>query len=191
MATTQQTIELQHLLRAAASALEAEDRALALAFSQAAPQREPRNHGLAYWVYETGLVYEIFKAWLPLAEVYWEYPYPGTSSLKADLVVLDEAGPSVVVEAKWWMNNHAKTLAVLDEDAAKLRSWSGTPRERILLCFWYSRADGWEKDLQDVRAYCARTPEPHRPELVFAERFPTHLNEVSAAFFAIAALRVK
>lgn len=185
-----QDCSLELLFEAAVRALELEDRRLALAFAQARPQRLPWHRGLAYGTFETTLVYEIFKAWLPIAEVYWEHPYPDAPGLKADLVVFDQHGPSAVVEAKWWMNNHQKTLAALEQDVIKLRSWNGPIRDRILLCFWYSPEARWDQDLTEVRTFCGASG-PNRTELLYFARFPTHLVNVPAAYFACAALGVK
>jgi hypothetical protein len=84
------TTEERELFRAALRALEAENGMLAAAFQAAPEGLKPfyarSNLGLAHWVYETQLVYTIFKAWIPLRRTRWESPiYEGHRSLcKAD-----------------------------------------------------------------------------------------------------------
>ena len=165
-----------------------------MAFAQGAVrQTEARNHGLAYWVFEQILVYSIFKAWLPMTETYWEYPYPG-SGQHADLVLLRNGSVDVVVEAKWWGSNNAKMLSALDRDIEKLRSWPPGPSHRLLLAFWFSgdTDEQWGKDLADVDAYCQRFAEGAMVP-VFAHRFPTDVAELrgaGGAYFAMAILVV-
>jgi hypothetical protein len=58
---------------------------------------------------------------------------------------------------------------------------------RVLLCFWYSRDDQWNRDLDDVPEYCERDADL---ALQCADRFPTQLYGVASAYFAAAALNV-
>jgi hypothetical protein len=177
----------------ALGALEAEDRRLALAFEQGGNRGGADfNRGLAYWVFEHNLVYEIFKAWLPVLEAHWEVQYQ-ESREKADLVIFEGGTPVAVIETKWWMNNHQKTLAALDADVTKLRGWNrGTPL-RVQLGFWYSRNsdEQWEQDISDVRKYCAGHGDGVVP--FYAGRFVTDVaafRESGGAYFAMVALAV-
>lgn len=184
---------LRTLLPIGAHALQLEDQALSLAFAQARQHKHPCNRGLGYTVFESNLVYAIFKSWLPLAEVYWEFPYPGSSE-KADLVVCEGGEPFIVLEAKWWMNSWKRTRDVLDSDVRKLLSWSQPIAKRVLLAFWYSRdtPNDWSKDLEDVNAYCEVQGEAFlRP--IFVSRFATDCvaSLGSNAYFAAAAVTVE
>src|ERR1019366_8088020 len=98
--------QIVKLLDSAATSLANEDEALKKAFDNA---KMPSfyagvNHGLAYAVFETQLVYAIFKSWIPMANVEWESKAYEGSPYRADLAVCDDGSntPSLVFEAKWW-----------------------------------------------------------------------------------------
>jgi len=183
---------LRRLLPVATEALLAEDRRLAEAFEHAAHPNAGRNHGLAYWVFETTLVYEVFKSWLPLAHVESEYVYPNNAAEKADLVVFTN-GRALVVEAKWWMSMNAKTLAALDADVKKILSWPAPAEARLLLTFWYSpnHPGQWQTDLAELRAF---EPRCGRATPIYAAAFTTDQADTRdnvGSYLAMAALRIE
>ncbi|MFH0901720.1 MAG: hypothetical protein V2A73_13915 [Pseudomonadota bacterium] len=188
-----QPAEIKRLLPVAVRALFAEDRRLALALA-ASPRNNPCwNYGLIYSVFETTLVYEIFKALLPMAAVEWEWPYPGSTD-KADLVVFDGERANVVIEAKWWMSNQKKVFSLLEVDIEKMLSWKGLDG-RYLLTFWHSQncPEMWKRDLSDVLAFCGQY-DGARVEPVYAAAFPTDVVTVRAeggSYFAMCALSVR
>lgn len=103
--------DLLQLCNAAIFALREEDASLSKAFAKI-PQNfkdfySDSNQGLAYEVFETALVYIIFKSWIPLAPTAWEDNYEDDSHKKADLVVYDKETQKAkyIFEAKWWMKN--------------------------------------------------------------------------------------
>lgn len=135
------------LMAAASRALHAEDRDLKRAFELCpSPSRDERNQGLGYWVFETTLVYAIFKAWLPLCEVTWEHAYEG-SGQKADLSVKD-GDATWIFEAKWWPNTQKATMASLHADIEKMRRRQ--QGRSFLLTFWTSPSSAWDEERKDV-----------------------------------------
>jgi len=182
--------QLSVLLPAALRALHAEDRILAAAFD-AAPRSDrwrDTNHGLGYWLFETTLVYTIFKAWIPIAETQWEAPFATKDDRRrwADLVVFDGQRARLVFEAKWWMTNAVRPSLV--SDLNKLREWREVDR-RMMLCFWRSprSAEQWERDIGDVRTFCKHQGEA----LIYAGAFPTdehRTRDARGSYFAMAVI---
>jgi|JI10StandDraft_1071094.scaffolds.fasta_scaffold09712_11 hypothetical protein len=182
---------LRRLLRAAVLSLRAEDAELATRFASApAPlDYSDDSHGLAYGVFETALVYEIFKAWLPLASTEWESNYD-EGARKVDLAVWPEPAKDDLVwlfEAKWWGGMSQKHLGFLDADCAKMLNRK-TAAARFLTTFWYNDDRNWEEDLGAVRAFCARRQDGYTAKAVYAASFPTHwvkARDPSGAYFAM------
>jgi len=139
---------------------------------------------LAYWLYETTLVYVIYKAWLPLAHVAWEYnPKHDKASTKlprpdespqgkkpakgpgtVDLAVLNKQGTQKwLFEAKWWRSS--KDTALVARDAGKLgdRRFGKKVNGRFLLTFWYS----WQE-----KRWTGKYP---TGEIAFLQRLPRRL----------------
>ena len=135
--------DLLQLFNSAIYALKEEDACLSKAFAQVPHEFNEFygecNRGLAYSVFETALVYLIFKAWVPLAPVSWEECYENTNNKKADLVVYDKKTNLVkyLFEAKWWMSNRKYELSSLKNDSYKMMEWEGS-HDRFLMTFWYS-----------------------------------------------------
>lgn len=178
------------LFRAAVDGLEAEDRILAAAISQGNNTHGGYKDvapGLAYWLFETTLVYVIFRAWVSSRHVAWEHalapsavradaytePRRGASE-KCDLMLLGADGePEAAFEAKWW--NSALAGSSLLADVKKLRRTCPTI-DKFLLTFWTS-TDA-EKDLKDAQVFCER----NGLALVYCASFPTKLVGTSGRF---------
>jgi hypothetical protein len=172
--------DLHSLLLRGLEALQQENESLAAAFQP--PQQPPRsfyketNQSLAYWVFETTLVYILFKAWLPSERVRWEDGYPGSRKNKADLVIFrDDNNPKArwVFEAKWWLIMSDKMLRFIRADLEKLLRWRDTDG-RVLLAFWYSPQHRRQKDLNEVDLFCHNPIGSVQPRCVFAGEFPIH-----------------
>lgn len=162
------------LLREGHAALVEENDCLTRAFRSSAHADfyEGVSHGLAYGPFETTLAYVIFKRWLLTARVRWEDNYPGRGTAKADLVTYDEGGAQFVFEAKFWPNEHQKTLSVVREDLEKMTRWEGDV-ERILLAFWFSPDAHAANDRSQVETFCGSAQldgsANQRPELIFLD----------------------
>ncbi len=193
---------LKRLLECAAKALEQENKALESAFGRRehtwGPELKPVNKSLAYWVFETNLVYTIFKSWLTMIEeprVEWECPYPKTDQ-KADLVIRGTGGdtPTLVFECKWWKNNDGETLDSIHNDLKKLRLWQSDDVRHYLVTFWWGW--DWKTDWRQVNDANLKQSPP-----IWAAKFPIHLLRkdkdqpkpkiVKDAYFAMAAFHVK
>lgn len=177
--STESDDRLLHLARVAMRALEAENAALAAAYAQG-NYRFPEyyrdaNQGLAYWVAETNLIYEIYKAWIPLIRVRWEAPaYPG-SNQRADLAVYDDDGgesPLWVFEAKWWGRSTARILDALLSDLEKLAMCHQSAQRRFLMTFWWAENtdDARRRSTEDIKDFCRKNPVA---TLRFMGGFPT------------------
>jgi len=134
-------------MTAAMRALHKEDRALKKAF-ESCPSKSMvvSNKGLGYWLFESTLVYMIFKAWLPHGEVAWEAAYKN-SRKKADLKV-KVRGETWVIEAKWWPNTQKKTMKSLHSDINKMQKLHR--ERRFLLTFWISPCRAWSTERPEV-----------------------------------------
>jgi len=174
------------LMVVAAHALRAMDASLNAAFVASRPLRREKliewNEGLAYHVFETTLVYEVFKAWLPISSVHWEPRYEGGSQKRADLVVVDD-GSKRIFEFKWWLSNNKMVLKGLRQDVDKLRKVRDNTVERILVGLWWGW--NWEQDQKDIE----RANLPNAP-LAWLARFPTHVQKRDNSYFAVAGLLV-
>jgi hypothetical protein len=114
------------------------------------------NEGLVYWLFETTLVYSIFKAWIPLAHTVWEDRYPGRSRRKIDLMVrpvVGDFGTTWGFEAKWCQPANDDSTFWLWDDAAKLVI-ARDLRERFVLAFWHSPLARWTTDSDGIRRTC-------------------------------------
>lgn len=192
--------DLARLCTAASRELEREDRALQAAFEEGAKRGHygEVGQGLTYWLYETTLVYIIFRAWIPIANVAWEHAIGSSStrpseisagrrgaSEKCDLMLLDDKNaPQAAFEAKWWNSSSAAAGALLLEDAAKLRR-TCEDLEKYLLAFWWG-TDA-QKDMADATAFC----EMHGLWLRYADTFGTTLRRSVRGYFALSVIEVK
>jgi len=200
---------LLNLMRSARDALRKEDELLAGTFQRAPntirelyQQHPATNEGLGYWLFETTLVYTIFKSWIPVAKTMWEGRYQDVPNLTADLVVHpDPNRPNTTwgFEAKWWTSMGKKSTNALLSDADKLLRWRGLS-ERWLLTFWISPSHARDTDVQEIREFCETIH--HKPDRTFAldlaylDYFPTHIarsnpQRTEAHFFGFCALRVR
>ena len=96
--------ELLRVLRVAARALQSEDQSLrsALEAQEDIARKISNGHGLTYWVYETTLVYTIWKAWLRETKVSWEVAKRtgDKDPIKWFDLRLEIGGQEILVEAK-------------------------------------------------------------------------------------------
>lgn len=186
------------LFERALCALDTEDKRLRKAL-QARPNSALRtsksSHGLGFWVFEHNLVYEVFKAWLPRADVMWECPIPGEdgehgywdmvgdpprSNRKKprrsgwfDLAISgDDDAISAVFEFKWWPR-----LGSARKDLQKLAACGGE-YSKFFVGFWISTdlatdlRRGEEEYLRSANDL--RTDHPDaRAEYVFVGQFET------------------
>jgi hypothetical protein len=181
------------LLPAATRGLHEEDQKLANTFRRAPSSNRlfERNQGLGYWLFETTLVYIIFKSWLPLAEIEWEVRYPPECSpthKSADLVIFANNIARYVFEAKWWMTN-SMNVEIL-KDIARTRSWPHL-EGRFILAFWRSRCQPatWVSDLSAVRQFCKE----HQIRLIYVGAFRTDEAATRAtcgSYFALSVISV-
>lgn len=176
-------MDIGTLFNHAYEALKVEDGSLRACFK---PSDTKVAHGLTYWLFETTLVYFVFKAWLPIAEVVWEHaledvgrrPDPtivgrAGAHEKCDLALLEGGIVKAAFEAKWWNDHSTKTWRALVEDANKLRR--GFPDGQVrkyLLTFWWGKPDDWEEDWQRAKQACASCD---GLQLQFCNKFDTAL----------------
>ncbi|MAQ19797.1 MAG: hypothetical protein CMN30_33970 [Sandaracinus sp.] len=192
--------DLLRILRAAAAALEDEDARLRAAFINAPPElqsfygRTPlerggphaTNRGLAYPLFESTLVYTIFRAWIPLVPVIWDYDRAGTRG-PIDLTVRHDAESKKTkwaFEAKWW-GNSAGTRAMVT-DTRKLQDPCVTADRRFLIGLWWCRADkygAWD----DKVILAGKNFGWSR---VFAATFPTAIGGDAEHLFVVDVLEV-
>ncbi len=183
------------LLRLAVRALAEEDASLARAFAQGMVEASTfyggRNHGLAYCVYETQIVYQVFKSWLPHERVRSEYAAYREAQKRADLVVLDDQDrPRWVFEAKWWGRDTSRMRACLETEIAKLGSCSSAAARKFLLTFWWTEnADAAGVAQAEVDAFCTRNDGVH---LRYTDSFPTDCAASASrrGLFTVALLEV-
>jgi hypothetical protein len=201
---------LVRLLRVAVKALAAEDRLFRRAFCAARDQDRgfyaDENQGLAYWVFETQLVYTIFKSWIPLARVRWEgHTYSDSPRYSADLAVFPDkfegsAHPCMVFEAKWWNKSFERCLKqrrAIDRDVKKILGTRATICS-FLLAFWWDTQGDLRSSVAEVERYCSRACRlpGQTAKLVFQDAFPSRFCDgeprtpVADGLFAMAALRV-
>ncbi|MBL8621202.1 MAG: hypothetical protein JNK64_07865 [Myxococcales bacterium] len=117
----------------------------------AADQEHP---GLTYWVYETTLVYMMFKAWLPSCDAVWEPPYPLDSKHHVDIAIRGRDGHLArAFEAKWWnsagVDQYIKD--VLATDVGRLLTKTSATTERYLVLFWWNTPANREHAVEQAR----------------------------------------
>jgi hypothetical protein len=142
------------LLPRAVRALWEEDRRLAEAFAASPVPNLQANRGLAYYLFETTLVYAIFKDWLRYCDAACEVGYPDAPTSKADLLVREGGAPTLVCEAKWWWSNAPYGTRGLEGDIQKLLSWPD-PTRKMLLTFWHSPAARDDEEFDHVVRFAA------------------------------------
>jgi hypothetical protein len=205
------------LFRIALLALKHEDHQLFGLLRKANADYSKVSHGLAYWLYETTLVYLIFKSWIPFGEVKWDCSnqykgnprddkvrdYENGNPLKCDLV-LKKTGSEFeyYFEAKWWLNMQNKILASLNIDLDRLRKNTDS-KNRFLLTFWWSTEttkktikDFWNEDIDEIinvnKGECL---DAGIDSVYYLGAFPTRCviseNKKGKAYFAMAAIKAK
>jgi hypothetical protein len=154
--------------------------------------------GLTYWLYETTLVYLVFRAWAPHHFVAWDYTpvsasdgddrrsspegRRGSGRQQMDLAVTID-NQSWAFEAKWW--NTPKSSASLADDAGRLDRWRRPDpggRKAFLMAFWWSEGPLREqlpRELEQVDAWAGA----HSCELRYRASFPTRGPEADRRFF--------
>lgn len=185
--------DLSEACREALVALRREDLFLRTAFERRTDWRASLHKGLTYKVFETTLVYLMFRAWVDHGRrAEWEVPYPKPNQSQiADLVLLPEgrsASPTVI-EAKWWLGNDAETLESLRGDVERLNQWSSSTR--VLLTFWWSAVGSWASagprgDRAKIREGLAEIGLEERP--FFLGAFHTHVPHNKDWYFSMLAL---
>ncbi|HTA88523.1 MAG TPA: hypothetical protein VK745_03070 [Polyangiaceae bacterium] len=161
----------------AADALSKEDVALreALRNSIAASQYKECAAGLTYWLFETTLVFVVFKAWAPHRYVEWDCTGPTNRVTRQknpiDLVVKEQSGRELGIEAKWW--NSQRVELSLDTDANKLLNWidegAEGKRAAFLLAFWWTTEASLLHNQKEALEWCKRKGR----QLVYRSSFPT------------------
>ena len=190
--------ELHGLLSTGLQALEREDHELRTVFEWRREDDknwyEEANRGLGYWVFETTLVYTIFKAWIPVCRARWEWPYaPGFADLAVNRPAADgDEARHWVFEAKWWMTNSKENLDAIRADEEKLRSHKSTEAGKgdrcFLVTFWYDEQapDKWSAAKNEITKFSTGGD---GLALVYAGAFPTHMHRASGrtgGYFAMA-----
>ncbi len=203
--------ELASLMEVAACALLAEDQRLAaglrgtpLTAASGAPGWTAAQqghtaiarvgHGLSYWVYETTLVYVIWRAWIESGRVAaWDWtlrelagreriPH-GDGGLRYDLVLFRGDEPHAVFEAKWWNLDTDAVRLALDEDAAKLRGsrfFAGA--RKFLIVFWFEQKTQSDEMQRDVATFCAAAGLTFRGSAKFDANFLARTQRVGGSF---------
>jgi hypothetical protein len=195
-----QNPELRKLLSSAARALQEEDAEL----SRLLARNAEANRGLLYWLFETTLVYIIFKAWLKEGiDVEWEVAYVKANASKGDLLVRHNGRRHALFEAKWWPDNSTKTSRFLESDLYKMASWKGSLKVRVLLCFWFTPTPGGltllgpkrpclNSDTDDLNRLCEQSKLLVEP--IYVASFDTdiaHCRGKGGAYFGLGALEVQ
>lgn len=188
----------QELFRAAVDELQAEDEVLGSAMAKgraATGGYVDVARGLTYWLFETTLVYFIFRAWVRHDHVAWEHVVGPSSdrpdayterrrgaSEKCDIVLLgDTNSPVAAFEAKWW-NSNLSGKALLSDVKKLRRTCPGI--DKFLLTFWWSTDT--EGDLNDAKRFCTR----NGLSLVYCASFDTLLVADKAGAFTLGAIKV-
>lgn len=177
--------DLADLFLSAAEALLKEDTRLETAFRRVSRGAEARGaggavdaaygtvgHGLSYWLYETTLVYLVFRSWIEAGyAVAWDWTgvdleARARSSVgdvrperkkRYDLVQFG-ANRQIkrVFEAKWWNTND---MGRLEGDVQKLSFQSERPTqgaERYLLVFWWGTNFDKDRNTSEELANASR-----------------------------------
>lgn len=165
------------------------------------------SKGLSYWLFETTIVYIIFKSWIPNVKVVWEGSYFDTprkemlahkhqysvnkNQKKADLIIYgNDNEKEAIIEAKWWLCNNKKTLISLNDDINKLNKVNNESIQKYLLTFWYSPNEAYEDDIKDTKDF----ENNEKVKRIYFAKFPTdwvknkkHSNE---SYFAMTIFNV-
>lgn len=186
------------LFRAAVDQLRCEDEALRAAMTEghdATGGYVGVARGLTYWLFETTLVYFIFRAWVRLAHVAWEHAVGPSSerpdafterrrgaSEKCDLVLLGDGNrPVAAFEAKWW-NTELSGKALLSDVKKLRRNFANI--DKFLLTFWWS-TDA-QKDFRDADDFCQKSG----LSLVYCSSFYTSLIDGARGAFTFGVISV-
>lgn len=197
-------LKLESLLNSANHALKKEDNHLKKIFKESKFKQfyDNYNQGLSYWLFETTLVYIIFKAWISLETVEWEYSYPNNKLKKCDLVVFtgesylrEKSRVKWIFESKWWLNKKtSKPISLIKKDINKIKSWKNninTPEGRYILTFWHSKQCDLYENLEKVLRFTEK--KENGVKLIYYDYFKTHYSkkeETQKAFFTMAVLKV-
>jgi hypothetical protein len=170
--------DVRELMRTAVHALKREDTELRAAFSALGKRAKAGlNRGLGYWLYETTLVYIVFKEWIRRKEhVVWDWP-EGDERKRVDLRVQRKWKDQWGFEFKWC--NTTKGTTALADDAIKLQQMieKKTLARGFLVAVWWNKRDARAPDgitytdsqwMQDV----AKDLEV---DVRFVDTFPTHI----------------
>lgn len=189
------------LFEAATAALEVEDTLLREAIRTGQPTKGGYAnvaHGLSYWLFETTLVYFVFRAWVMRSRVAWEHAVGPKAtraneyvegrrgaSEKCDLMLLDEHDkPRAAFEAKWW--NCSAGDKPLMNDANKLRR-NCADLDKYILAFWWSVSrDGSDHDIKTAAEFCER----NGLCLVYVGTFDTQLANQTEGCFSLGVIAV-
>lgn len=176
---------LIQLLRIAGAALHEEERALNGAFAgsteRAFYQETPQ--GLAYWLYETTLVYLIFKRWVAMAPVVWDWDR-GRRGGALDLVVRQRRARTKIryaFEAKWW---NAGGPALFANDDSKLQALSHG--RGFVMAFWWSESSRLPKHDSAVGDFSRRAGWSR----IYQATFPMHHHRRGDWRFAMDVIEV-
>lgn len=194
------------LFERASAALAKENRALERAFAATKAKNGHHylkvGHGLTYWLFETTLVYVIFKDWLRDTPVVWEHALARSRDEKkgqktVDLVVFDdgreEAAVEAAIEAKWWNDSRKKTRSSLESDVKKLRAGFPDAKRRYLMTFWWCKRDEAEfrKELRSAKKTIRELSDALGGLRHLASTpIPTKLSDGSDGYFVLTAIRV-
>ena len=167
--------DVDSLMKAAVAALRREDEELNTALSALDKRaRSGLNRGLGYWLYETTLVYVVFKEWIRHRHyVVWDWPNIDRGSKRVDLRVRPKRKGEWGFEFKWC--NTGTSTNALEADAKKLREMMKDELSRgFLVGVWWNKCTSngvIAKDvkwIQDVAHHLEVTPR-------FFQTFPTHI----------------
>lgn len=170
---------LEQLADIAKAGLEEEDKLLSGLLSKQVPASAESGsaakkrafgrvgRGLSYWLYETTLVYLVWRSWIKEgvpAALDWtvadlSFGEKTASKLskgrRFDLVVFDDNNIRFAFEAKWWNNSSKGTRAQLRRDANKMRKEPMlAAADKYLLVFWHETAAQTQTHLAEVEGFC-------------------------------------
>jgi hypothetical protein len=195
-------------MEAAASALSDEDALLAKALTEvrarSAAHKQAFEHvgiGISYWLYETTVVYLIWRAWVTAGTAAaWDWTVADLEGfqsgrddggLRFDLVVFGNSRkPELAFEAKWWNRDNAAARRALRDDAFKLRdSRILESAKKYLMVFWHEPDHTEAKYRDEVAAFCKEERLRPAGDARFPARFRDGGSDVLGSF-VIALLEV-
>jgi hypothetical protein len=203
--------KIRQLLHEALVALRREDSDLRGLFENSPCSYADVSHGLAYWLFETTIVYVIFKSWILIADVVWEAGYPANVDMRprppeknpgnhatCDLRIVgsEENRPDLWFEAKWWWNMTRERLNELNNDVGRLRRQCAEREDNdrgFLISFWPSwTEDHWATDKDALKGTQGNAD---IGDLIYFGLFPTHHTEADKqdprGYFAMAVFEVQ